>query len=103
MEHRQPEVPSDFGKDGKGSLLLSARNTGARALRLVDTHWKTRAILAIWLDGSPFLQLLDREGKDRALLRYSEVTARGTRELIKRSGSSLLFCDQEEHVVWQAL
>ena len=91
-----------FGKDGKGSMLLSANSTGASALRLVDTQWKTRATLATWPDGSPFLQLMDREGKDRALLRYTEVTARSTGELIKRPGSSLLFFDQEDHVVWQA-
>ena len=91
-----------FGKDGKGSVLLSANSTGASALRLVDTHWKTRATLATWPDGSPFLQLMDRDGKDRALLRYTEVIARSTGELIKRSGPSLLFFDQEETVVWQA-
>jgi hypothetical protein len=83
-------------------MLLSANSTGASALRLVDTHWKTRATLATWPDGSPFLQLMDREGKDRALLRYTEVIARGTGELIKRPGPSLLFFDQEETVVWQA-
>jgi hypothetical protein len=91
-----------FGKDGKGSLLLSANSNGASSLRLVDTHWKTRTTLATWPDGSPFLQLTDRDGKDRALLRYTEVTARGTGELIKRPGPSLLFFDQEETVVWQA-
>ena len=91
-----------FGKDGKGSLLLSANGNGASSLRLVDTHWKTRTTLATWPDGSPFLQLTDRDGKDRALLRYTEVTARGTGELIKRPGPSLLFFDQEETVVWQA-
>ena len=91
-----------FGKDGKGSILLSANSTGASTLRLVDTQWKTRATLGTWPDGSPFLQLMDREGKDRALLRYTEIAARGTGELIKRPGSSLLFFDQEDHVVWQA-
>ena len=91
-----------FGKDGKGSLLLSAHSNGASSLRLVDTHWKTRTTLATWPDGSPFLQLTDREGKDRALLRYTEVTARGTGEIIKRPGPSLLFFDQEETVVWRA-
>jgi hypothetical protein len=91
-----------FGKDGKGSMLLSANSTGASALRLVDTRWKTRAALATWPDGSPFLQLMDREGKDRALLQYTEVTARGTGELIKRPGPSLLFFDQDETVVWRA-
>jgi hypothetical protein len=91
-----------FGKDGKGGLLLSAHSNGASSLRLVDTHWKTRTTLATWPDGSPFLQLTDRDGKDRALLRYTEVTARGTGELIKRPGPSLLFFDQEETVVWQA-
>ena len=45
---------------------------------------------------------MDREGKDRTLLRYAEVTTRGPGELIKRSGPSLLFFDQEEQVVWQA-
>ena len=91
-----------FGKDGKGSLLLSANGSGATSLRLVDTHWKTRTTLATWPDGSPFLQLTDRDGKDRALLRYTEVTARATGDLIKRPGPSLLFFDQEERVVWQA-
>ena len=91
-----------FGKDGKGSLLLSANGSGATSLRLVDTHWKTRTALATWPDGSPFLQLTDRDGKDRALLRYTEVTARATGDLIKRPGPSLLFFDQEERVVWQA-
>ena len=90
-----------FGKYGKGSLLLSANGSGATSLRLVDTHWKTRAALATWPDGSPFLQLTDRDGKDRVLLRYTEVTARATGELIKRPGPSLLFFDQEETVVWQ--
>jgi hypothetical protein len=90
-----------LGKEGKGSMLLSANSTGASALRLVDTHWKTRATLGTWPDGSPFLQLLDRDGKDRALLQYAEVTARGTGELIKRPGPSLLFFDQDETVVWQ--
>jgi hypothetical protein len=90
-----------FGKDGKGSLLLSANGSGATSLRLVDTHWKTRAALATWPDGSPFVQLTDRDGKDRVLLRYTEVTARATGELIKRPGPSLLFFDQEETVVWQ--
>ena len=91
-----------FGKDGKGSLLLSANGSGATSLRLMDTHWKTRTALATWPDGSPFLQLTDRDGKDRALLRYTEVTARATGDLIKRPGPSLLFFDQEERVVWQA-
>ena len=68
----------------------------------IAAPWKTRATLGTGPDGSPFLQLMDREGKDRALLRYTEVTARGTGELIKRPGSSLLFFDQEDHVVWQA-
>jgi hypothetical protein len=89
-----------FGKDGKGSMLLSANSTGASSLRLVDTHWKTRATLATWPDGSPFLQLTDRDGKDRALLRYSEVTAGGTGDLIKQPGPSLLFFNQEETVIW---
>ncbi len=91
-----------FGKDGKGSLLLSANGSGATSLRLVDTHWKTRTALATWPDGSPFLQLADRDGKDRALLQYTEVIARATGELIKQSGPSLLFFDKEETVVWQA-
>ena len=91
-----------FGKDGKGSLLLSANGSGATSLRLVDTHWKTRTALATWPDGSPFLQLTDRDGKDRALLQYTEVSARTTGELIKRPGPSLLFFDKEETVVWQA-
>jgi hypothetical protein len=91
-----------FGKDGKGSLLLSANGSGATSLRLVDTHWKTRTALATWPDGSPFLQLTDRDGKDRALLQYTEVIARATGELIKQPGPSLLFFDKEEIVVWQA-
>ena len=91
-----------FGKDGKGSLLLSANGSGATSLRLVDTHWKTRTALATWPDGSPFLQLADRDGKDRALLQYTEVIARATGELIKQPGPSLLFFDKEETVVWQA-
>ena len=91
-----------FGKDGKGSLLLSANGSGATSLRLVDTHWKTRTALATWPDGSPFLQLTDRDGKDRALLQYTEVIARATGEFIKRPGPSLLFFDKEETVVWQA-
>jgi hypothetical protein len=91
-----------FGKDGKGSLLLSANGSGATSLRLVDTNWKTRTALATWPDGSPFLQLTDRDGKDRALLQYTEVTARATGELIKRPKPSLLFFDKEETVVWQA-
>ena len=91
-----------FGKDGKGSLLLSANGSGATSLRLVDTHWKTRTALATWPDGSPFLQLTDRDGKDRALLQYTEVIARATGELIKQPGPSLLFFDKEETVVWQA-
>ena len=91
-----------FGKDGKGSLLLSANGSGATSLRLMDTHWKTRTALATWPDGSPFLQLTDRDGKDRALLQYTEVSARATGELIKRPGPSLLFFDKEETVVWQA-
>ena len=91
-----------FGKDGKGSLLLSANGSGATSLRLVDTNWKTRTALATWPDGSPFLQLTDRDGKDQALLRYTEVTARATGDLIKRPGPSLLFFDKEETVVWQA-
>jgi len=68
----------------------------------VDTHWKTRTALATWPDGSPFLQLTDRDGKDRALLQYTEVIARATGELIKQPGPSLLFFDKEETVVWQA-
>jgi len=91
-----------FGKDGKGSLLLSANGSGATSLRLVDTHWKTRTALATWPDGSPFLQLTDRDGKDRALLQYTEVIARATGEFIKRPGPSLLFFNKEETVVWQA-
>ena len=91
-----------FGKDGKGSMLLNASGNGAASLRLVDTTWKTRATLATWPDGSPFLQLLDRAGKDRVLLRYTEVSATATGELIKRPGSSLLFFDQDEAVVWHA-
>ena len=90
-----------FGKDGKGSLLLSANGSGATSLRLVDTNWKTRTALATWPDGSPFLQLTDRDGKNRALLQYTEVIARATGELIKRPGPSLLFFDKEETVVWQ--
>src|SRR5262245_32843539 len=91
-----------FGKDGKGSVLLNASSSGAASLRLVDTNWKTRATLATWPDGSPFLQLLDRAGKDRALLRYTEVSATATGELITRPGPSLLFFDQNETVVWHA-
>lgn len=91
-----------FGKDGKGSMLLNASGSGAASLRLVDTNWKTRTTLATWPDGSPFLQLLDRAGKDRVLLRYTEVSATATGELIKRPGPSLLFFDQEEAVVWHA-
>lgn len=91
-----------LGKDGKGSLLLSATGTGATALRLVDAQWKTRAAFATWPDGSPFLQLADRDGKERALLRYTEVIAHATGEIIKRPGPSLLFFGQEEAVVWQA-
>lgn len=91
-----------FGKDGKGSMLLNASGSGAASLRLVDTNWKTRTTLALWPDGSPFLQLLDRAGKDRVLLRYTEVSATATGELIKRPGPSLLFFDQEEAVVWHA-
>lgn len=91
-----------FGKDGKGSMLLNASGSGAASLRLVDTNWKTRTTLATWPDGSPFLQLLDRAGKDRVLLRYTEVSATTTGELIKRPGPSLLFFDQEEAVVWHA-
>lgn len=91
-----------FGKDGKGSLLLSASGSGATSLRLVDMHWKTRTALATWPDGSPFLQLTDRDGKDRALLQYTEVIARATGEFIKRPGPSLLFFNKEETVVWQA-
>jgi hypothetical protein len=90
-----------FGKDGKGSLLLSANGSGATSLRLVDTNWKTRTALATWPDGSPFLQLTDRDGKDRALLQYTEVIAKATGEFIKRPGPSLLFFDKEETVVWQ--
>jgi len=78
------------------------RRHGASSLRLVDTHWKTRATLATWPDGSPFLQLTDRDGKDRALLRYAEMTAGGAGALIKRPGPSLLFFNQEETVIWQA-
>ena len=91
-----------FGKDGKGSLFLSANGSGATSLRLVDTHWKTRTALATWPDGSPFLQLTDRDGKDRALLQYTEVMAKATGKLIKRPGPSLFFFDKEETVVWQA-
>lgn len=91
-----------FGKDGHGSLLLNASGSGGVSLRLVDTNWKTRTALAMWPDGSPFLQLLDRAGKDRVLLRYSEVQATATGELIKRPGPALLLFDQEEAVVWQA-
>jgi len=91
-----------FGKDGKGSLLLSANGSGATSLLLMDTHWKTRTALATWPDGSPFLQLTDRDGKDRALLQYTEVIARATGEFIKRPGPSLLFFNKEETVVWQA-
>ena len=91
-----------FGKDGKGSMLLSAHGSGAASLRLVDASWKTRTTLATWPDGSPFLQLFDPTGKDRALLRYTEVSATATGELIKQPGPSLLFFDQEEAVVWQA-
>ena len=58
--------------------------------------------LATWPDGPPFLQLLDRAGKDRALLRYTEVSPTATGELVKRPGPALLFFDQEEVVVWQA-
>ena len=91
-----------FGKDGRGSLLLNANGSGAASLRLVDTNWKTRTMLATWPDGSPFLQLTDRGGKDRVLLRYTDVSATPTGAIIKRSGPSLLFFDQDETVVWHA-
>ena len=89
-----------FSKDGKGSLLLNANETGAASLRLVDSNWKTRATLATWPDGSPFLQLTDRSGKDRVLLRHTDVSATATGEIIKRPGPSLLFFNQDETVVW---
>ena len=102
MESDGSSSLSLFGKDGKGSLLLNASGSGAASLRLVDTNWKTRTTLATWPDGSPFLQLLDRTGKDRVLLRHTEVNATATGELIKQSGPSLLFFDQDETVVWHA-
>lgn len=91
-----------FSKDGKGGMLLSANSNGANSLRFVDMHWKTRAALATWPDGSPFLQFTDREGRDRTLLRYTEVSATTTGELVKRPGPSLLFFNNDETVIWQA-
>jgi hypothetical protein len=91
-----------FSKDGKGGVLLTAAGSGATSLRLLDTRWKTRGTLATWPDGSPFVQLTDRDGKERLLLQYTEVTAKATGELLKRPGPSLLFFDQEDKVLWQA-
>ena len=88
---------------GSGTVdLASYTQRRPTILRLVDTNWHTRTTLATWPDGWPFLQRLDRAGKDRVLLRYTEVHATATGELIKRPGPSLLFFDQEEAVVWHA-
>lgn len=91
-----------FSQDGKGGLLLNANARGATSLRLMDSAWKTRTTLATWPDGSPFLQLTDRDGKDRVLLRYTDVSATATGEIIKRPGPSLLLFDHNETVIWHA-
>lgn len=75
---------------------------GAWGLGLYDQGEKSRIVLSMEGDGWPFLQRLDRAGKDRVRLRSTEVHATATGELIKRPGPSRLFFDQEAAVVWHA-
>jgi hypothetical protein len=91
-----------IGKEGQSSVLLKAGKDGAAGLRVLDKQWRIRASLATWPDGSPFLQLSDGNGKDRAILGYSELMVTSTGEIVKRPASSLVLLDGNQTVIWRA-
>jgi hypothetical protein len=70
-------------------------------LRLLDQNWRVRASLATWPDGSPYLELADKDGQARTILGYTELVTMPAGAIERRPGSSLVFLNGQGEVLWR--
>jgi hypothetical protein len=81
--------------------MLAVGASGTSSLRLLDQNWRVRASLGTWPDGSPFLELVDKDGQARAILGYTELMVMPTGTIEHRPTSSLVFLNSQGEVLWR--
>ncbi len=90
------------GKGGKSRLTLAVLPSGAQSLVLTDNTARTRAELAIEVDGSPTFGLFDRTGTARAVLGSISLENAETGVIEKRPESSLVLFGNDGKGIWSA-
>ncbi len=90
------------GKGGKSRLTLAVLPSGAQSLVLTDNTARTRAELAIEVDGSPTFGLFDRTGTARAILGSTSLENEETGVIEKRPESSLVLFGNDGKGIWSA-
>ncbi len=87
---------------GKSRLTLAVLPSGAQSLVLTDNTARTRAELAIEVDGSPTFGLFDRTGTARAILGSTSLENEETGVIEKRPESSLVLFGNDGKGIWSA-
>lgn len=89
-------------KKGIPGILMSSLPRGEAVLSISGSREKGRIDVNILADGTPSLQLYDKDGNERAVLGQTELEVRRTGSTEKRSASSLVLFDKEGKVLWRA-
>jgi len=71
-------------------------------LTLLDAAGKDRGYFLLREDGSPTLQLLDKNGKLRAVLGAAHYETTRTKDVTMTSESNLALCDKDGKAIWKA-
>jgi hypothetical protein len=85
---------------GRVRVFLEA-TSGAPGLTLLDAAGRQRLDLLLREHGSPTLQLLDKNGKLRAVVGAAHFETEKTKDVTMTSESTLALCDKDGNVIWK--